>query len=98
MVTPGTTPGLKDRHLRAGLISNMLRRMADKKFKTGDQVQLKSGGPTMTVEVYSGMTEKVHCRWFDPVKHDLKEADFEEDMLEQVTQKGAPPYSPIMKG
>jgi uncharacterized protein YodC (DUF2158 family) len=37
------------------------------KFKVGDLVQLKSGGPIMTVEtVYS--TDSVGCHWFAGAK------------------------------
>ncbi len=32
-------------------------------FKIGDLVQLKSGGPVMTVTYLDG--DKVHCRWFN---------------------------------
>ena len=32
-------------------------------FKAGDVVQLKSGGPLMTVGEVDG--ESVHCRWFN---------------------------------
>ena len=36
---------------------------SNQKFKTGDTVQLKSGGPIMTVD---GTTDKgeIYCRWF----------------------------------
>ena len=35
-------------------------------FKLGDVVQLKSGGPSMTVEAISG--NDVVCIWFDKMK------------------------------
>ena len=38
--------------------------MTDQKFKVGDVVQLKSGGPTMTVTDVAG-TDAVSCVWFD---------------------------------
>lgn len=36
-------------------------------FKPGDEVQLKSGGPSMTVEGYGTFQgkQKVRCKWFD---------------------------------
>lgn len=39
-------------------------------FKPGDVVQLKSGGPLMTIENvgnYGGVA-KAHCQWFDGPK------------------------------
>ena len=33
-------------------------------FKTGDVVQLKSGGPKMTVRDYSSDGTGLHCQWF----------------------------------
>ena len=38
--------------------------MTDQKFKTGDVVKLKSGGPIMTVTNVAG-TDAVNCVWFD---------------------------------
>ena len=43
--------------------------MADD-FKAGDIVELKSGGPTMTIESIDvehmgGTTQGVYCSWFD---------------------------------
>ncbi len=46
--------------------------MANKQFKSGDSVQLKSGGPIMTVaEIKTGvfakgtdLEGKYHCQWF----------------------------------
>jgi uncharacterized protein YodC (DUF2158 family) len=36
------------------------------RFKTGDVVRLKSGGPDMTVNGFSnGPNEEPHCAWFD---------------------------------
>ena len=41
-------------------------------FKTGDVVQLKSGGPKMTVTGYSstGGRAEVYCTWFAGAKSD----------------------------
>jgi uncharacterized protein YodC (DUF2158 family) len=36
-----------------------------KKYKTGDIVRLKSGGPSMTVEEITGMLQDhLECHWF----------------------------------
>lgn len=39
-------------------------------FKVGDIVQLKSGGPKMTVTDPNGYDEKVHTSWFAGSKHE----------------------------
>jgi uncharacterized protein YodC (DUF2158 family) len=53
-------------------------------FKTGDLVQLKSGGPIMTVGACSRATldneDNVQCVWFSGSKHQT--AWFREDSLE----------------
>jgi len=52
--------------------------MNEQKFKTGDQVQLKSGGPVMTVKEYDG--GEVVCEWFD--EHSKVESrSFHQDQL-----------------
>lgn len=48
------------------------------KFKVGDIVKLKSGGPALTVEEIRGDTVLVF--WFDKLK--LKKTDFKAAMLE----------------
>ena len=58
------------------------------KFKTGDVVRLKSGGPNMTVadyDEYGYPTSewKYLCRWFDE-KHKHAELTFREEELELV--------------
>jgi uncharacterized protein YodC (DUF2158 family) len=61
--------------------------MAEQKFDEGAVVQLKSGGPKMTVagfgkyDAYGGGTEKYLCRWFDE-KNKLVEGTFTEAELE----------------
>ena len=39
------------------------------KFKAGDLVELKSGGPVMTVEDDSSMDKSYKCSWFAGDKH-----------------------------
>jgi uncharacterized protein YodC (DUF2158 family) len=61
-----------------------------KKYKTGDIVQLKSGGPKMTVKEYAlpfttdvvktGHLEIVICQWFAGSKHE--QAGFPVDSLQ----------------
>jgi uncharacterized protein YodC (DUF2158 family) len=46
-------------------------------FKNGDVVQLKSGGPLMTVSEVIG--NDVHCRWF--VGNEEKSSSFSSEML-----------------
>ena len=58
------------------------------KFKKGDQVVLKSGGPVMTVEGYE--LNKYQCTWFDGVKH--QSAFFVEEALE--APKAAAVFTP----
>jgi uncharacterized protein YodC (DUF2158 family) len=70
----------------------------DRKFKTGDIVRLKSGGPAMTVLEYevwqdvigsligtakpSHDTGLVNCQWFKD--DEIKKAKFHQDMLDLV--------------
>jgi uncharacterized protein YodC (DUF2158 family) len=49
-------------------------------FQIGDVVELKSGGPDMTVESIEEV--KVLCIWFD--KADMKQARFPSDTLQKV--------------
>ena len=57
-----------------------------KKFKVGDQVVLKSGGPTMTVDGAGGeYTDIVSCKWF--VGHKLQDGDFQPDALEPAPKE-----------
>ncbi|WP_238246382.1 YodC family protein [Methylobacterium iners] len=53
------------------------------KFITGDQVQLKSGGPQMTVNaVYS---DAVECAWFTGAKSN--KANFKPDALKPYEEE-----------
>ncbi len=51
-------------------------------FKIGDVVQLKSGGPLMTVS-YIGEKGNLTCYWFNQVEHsyEAKFAEFKPAML-----------------
>jgi uncharacterized protein YodC (DUF2158 family) len=56
-------------------------------FKIGDQVQLKSGGPTMTITKESGygpLENKVTCTWYVGDK-------FNEKQFDPATLKAAKP-------
>jgi uncharacterized protein YodC (DUF2158 family) len=51
-------------------------------FQTGDVVQLKAGGPKMTVE--GGLTERsIACVWFDGAQ--LQRGMFGHDVLRKVS-------------
>jgi len=60
--------------------------MEEKMFKSGDQVQLKSGGPIMTVEHYAS-EKAVLCIWFEKGEGDKKSATFNEDTLKKRPEK-----------
>ena len=49
-------------------------------IKSGSIVNLKSGGPSMTVGVYHGTLGGWHCLWFDNTE--LKSAHFAPETLE----------------
>ena len=58
--------------------------MSNQKFKTGDVVCLKSGGPAMTVRNYGENSYdnlNVLCDWFEGLKEN-KFAWFHQDQLE----------------
>jgi uncharacterized protein YodC (DUF2158 family) len=62
--------------------------MAEHLFEAGYQVQMKSGGPIMTVVDYNiygagEVRKKYLCRWFD-AKNELKESTFTEPELRRV--------------
>lgn len=62
------------------------------KFKSGDVVQLKSGGPIMTVFKYkpnpmnnAPMKDSLFCTWFD--ENGVKQSSsFHEDQLELASE------------
>ena len=58
-------------------------------MKAGDRVQLKSGGPTMTVEAVKTLpdgTHLIHCVWFDH-DHNEKRAQYPEAKLAEYIAK-----------
>jgi uncharacterized protein YodC (DUF2158 family) len=57
----------------------------DDKFKMGDVVRLKSGGPNMTVEKYGNYSgeRKCLCKWFDD-KNKFDQRVFSDAELEIV--------------
>ena len=58
------------------------------KFKAGDQVKLKSGGPVMTVVSYEenkqASNKQYKCTWFDDEKRVYQMRLFLEDTLEPL--------------
>lgn len=59
-------------------------------FKPGDQVQLKSGGPIMTVSKYDSYDGEpmVVCQWFDTKQPAPLEYSFSEAQLVRVPDDG----------
>ena len=53
-------------------------------FKTGDIVQLKSGGPKMTIKdpIDPNLTEDVLCQWF--AGHKLESGYFPRESLNKI--------------
>jgi uncharacterized protein YodC (DUF2158 family) len=56
---------------------------SNKQFKTGDVVQLKSGGPKMTVGGYNNLGHVV-CKWFAGTES--KHGMFAQDSLEPANK------------
>jgi uncharacterized protein YodC (DUF2158 family) len=62
--------------------------MAKAQFKAGDVVQLKSGGPKMTVNGPStGNQQVINCSWFDKDEK-LAHGDFITETLVKVDDAG----------
>jgi len=61
------------------------------KFKRGDVVQLKSGGPLMTVE-HCEFEDVVECTWFDDRQH-RKGDKFHEYLLQEASDE---PLGPVI--
>ncbi len=53
------------------------------KFNQGEIVQLKSGGPKMTVQSIDEKYNSIHCQWFAGSK--LNDGHFTEESLIKVT-------------
>lgn len=55
-------------------------------FNLGDTVRLKSGGPTMTINKFTGNSEsdkdRAECFWFD--KAEMKREIFQTTSLEKI--------------
>ncbi len=60
---------------------------ANPSFQPGDTVQLKSGGPTMTVKSIN-YRQNLMCQWFDGTS--LKEAEFLSLSLQIAPEDGLP--------
>lgn len=52
------------------------------KFSAGDVVQLKSGGPSMTIDSHDDATDEYVCSWFD--KSERMQARFQEPVLKLI--------------
>lgn len=63
--------------------------MAELKFKTGDQVQLVSGGPNMTVN-QAMENGQISCAWF--VKQEMKTGTFYQDALKPFEPDDSPGF------
>jgi uncharacterized protein YodC (DUF2158 family) len=59
----------------------------EQKFKSGDQVQLKSGGPKMTIDHYTSSAHVV-CHWFAGNK--LETGNFQQDALQTYAEPPKP--------
>ncbi len=62
------------------------------KFKLGETVRLKSGGPDMVVQDYAAtfpgeLSTKAICKWFDK-QNKAQSGTFEEEGLESIIAKG----------
>jgi len=63
-------------------------------FQVGDVVQLKSGGPLMTVSELQGNI--VHCRWF--VGNEEKSSSFASELLKSANTGPKFAYVPRRRG
>jgi uncharacterized protein YodC (DUF2158 family) len=62
--------------------------MAQQRFKTGDEVQHKSGGPKMVVRVYEPKDgEEVICEWMNK-EHMPVEKAFHQDVIKYYQAPG----------
>ncbi|MBA7513371.1 hypothetical protein ES705_05386 [subsurface metagenome] len=58
---------------------------SNQEFKTGDTVELKSGGPPMTIVDYAADGKRLRCQWF--VGEKLEEGFFTPGSLQLVVVK-----------
>lgn len=58
-------------------------------FKKGDIVQLKSGGPKMTINNYTDGS-RVFCKWFNS-KNEVQSEVFQQEALVLATETTVPP-------
>lgn len=57
--------------------------MINYEYKTGDAVQLKTGGPTMTID-FKTKSGTYNCKWHDGP--DLKESEFRPDLIQVIVR------------
>jgi len=57
---------------------------SSQKFKIGDTVELKSGGPAMTVNSITEETGEIYCQWF--AGDEVKDGYFPPDSLQLVVK------------
>lgn len=62
----------------------------EQELKIGDVVQLKSGGPRMTIELIVDRDGTIYCVWFE--KTDKKKASFSKEMLNKIDQNNSGIY------
>jgi uncharacterized protein YodC (DUF2158 family) len=58
------------------------------RFGTGETVQLKSGGPVMTVVGINAFSQNLVCKWF--AGKTLKQSEFHPQMLKPAKPEEAP--------
>jgi uncharacterized protein YodC (DUF2158 family) len=58
--------------------------MSGETFKVGDTVELKSGGPVMTVTAFVKGSASVRCAWFTPDNTQTKVQDFPPEALKRT--------------
>lgn len=63
----------------AALVSLPVEKRKKNKFRRGAVVQLRSGGPAMTVEKPG--PELSHCVWFDDIGNEVCNGTFLNDLL-----------------
>lgn len=62
------------------------------KFNKGDVVSLKSGGPQMTIQVFSEESGQVNCHWFDNANK-LQEGVFDINTIEAINADSSNEHS-----